>query len=89
MFVISHCQTYAFQQTEDEISHFSQDHVKYCDKITLHQLQESATNVLSNVKSASLLRIFSTGLKFTIDILVKWFNEVSKSQFNELDAIKK
>ena len=33
--------------------------------------------------------MFSIKLKFTIDVLVKWFNDVFKSRFDELDAIKK
>ena len=33
--------------------------------------------------------MFSTELKFTIDVLVKWVNDVFKSRFNELDAIGK
>ena len=33
--------------------------------------------------------MFSIELKFTVDVSVKWFNDVFKSQFNEIDAIKK
>ena len=33
--------------------------------------------------------MFSTELKFTVDVLVKWFNGIFKSRFNELDEIKK
>ena len=33
--------------------------------------------------------MFSIELKFTVDVSVKWFNYVFKSQFNEIDAIKK
>ena len=82
----------SFQQTEDEIynlSHFSQDHVKYFDKITFLQLKDLAANVLNKLKSTSLSEMFFTKLKFTTDVLVKWFNDVLKSRFNVLDAIKK
>ena len=33
--------------------------------------------------------MFLTELKFTIDVLVKWFNYIFKSRFTELDEIKK
>ena len=33
--------------------------------------------------------MFSTELKFTIYLLVKWFNDVFKSRFNELDKLKR
>ena len=33
--------------------------------------------------------MFSTELKFTTDVLIKWFNDLFKSRFNELDAIRK
>ena len=37
----------------------------------------------------ALSEIFLTELKFTIDVLVEWFNDVFKSRFNELDEIEK
>ena len=33
--------------------------------------------------------MFSIELKFTVDVSVKWFNDVFKSRFNEIYAIKK
>ena len=33
--------------------------------------------------------MFSIKFQFTIDVLVKWFNDAFKSRFDELDAIKK
>ena len=33
--------------------------------------------------------MFSIELKFTADVRVKWFKDVFKSRFNELDEIKK
>ena len=32
--------------------------------------------------------MFSTELKFTIDVLVEWLNDVFKSRFNKLDELK-
>ena len=83
---------WSFQQTEDEIcvlNHFSEEHVKYFDKVSFKQLKDSITNVLNKVKSTSLSEMFSTELKFIIDVLVKWFNGVFKFRFNELDEVKK
>ena len=37
----------------------------------------------------SLSEMFSTELKFAIDILVKWFNGIFKSRFKELSEIEK
>ena len=57
---------WSFQQTEDEIcvlNHFSEEHVKYFDKVTFKQLNDSVTNVLNKVKSTSLSEMFSTELK--------------------------
>ena len=48
-----------------------------------------ATNVLNRVKSTPFFEMFSTELKFTVDVLLKWFNDVFESRFNELDAVKK
>ena len=51
-------------------------------------LQNLFLNALNKAKSISLLEMFSIELKFTIDALVKWFNDVFKSRFNELDELK-
>ena len=51
-------------------------------------MKDSATNVLSKTKSTLLLEMFSTELKFTIDVLVEWLNDVFKSRFNKLDELK-
>ena len=40
-------------------------------------------------KSTSLFELFSFEFIFTIDILVKWFNDVFKSKFIELNEIQK
>ena len=82
----------SFQQTEDEIyclNQFSEEHVKYFDKVNFKQFKDSAANVLNKTKSTSLSEMFSKELKSTIDVLVKWFNDIFKSRFNELDELKK
>ena len=46
----------SFHQTEDEtydLNHFCEEHVKYFDKVTFNQLNDSATDVLNRVKSTS------------------------------------
>ena len=63
-----------FQQTEDEIydlNQFSEEHVKYFDKVTFKQLKDSGTNFLNKVKTKSLSEIKLQNLKFTIEVLVK------------------
>ena len=57
--------------------------------VTFNQLKDAATNVLVCQKSTSLSELFSVELKFTIDTLVKWFNDVFKSKFVELYEIQK
>ena len=82
----------SFQQTEDGIyclNQFSEEHVKCFDKVNFKQFKDSATNVLNKTKSTLLSETFSKELKFTIDVLVKWFNDIFKSRFNELDELKK
>ena len=57
--------------------------------VTFNQLKDAATNVLVCQKSTSLSELFSVELKFTIDTLDKWFNDVFKSKFVELYEIQK
>ena len=82
----------SFQQNAEEIyslNHFLQEHTKYFDAVTFNQLNDTATNVLVRQKSTSLSELFSVELKFTIYTLVKWFNEIFKSKFLELNEIQK
>ena len=82
----------SFQQNAEEIyslHHFSQDHVRYFDVVTFNQMKDTATNVLIKQKSTSLSELFSVELKFTVDSLTKWFNDVFKSKFLELNEFQK
>ena len=82
----------SFLQNTEEIyslNHFSQKHIKYFDAVTFNQLKDAATNVLVHQKSTSLSELFSVELKFTIDILDKWFNNVFKSKLLGLNEIQK
>ena len=61
--------------------------------MTFNQLKDAAASVflifdIFNLLT-SLSELFSNELKFTIDTLVKWFNDVSKSKFGELTEIQK
>lgn len=98
MFLISYFQIYTFHSklNLDKIfiflsfkQSFSENHIKYFDDVTFKQLKDTATNVLKKEKESALSDMFSTELKFTVDMLVKWCNDLFKSRFNEPDEIKK
>ena len=52
-------------------------------------MKDAATSVLAREKSISLSELFSVKLKFTINMLNKWFKSVFKSIFLELNEIQK
>ena len=82
----------SFQQKTEEIydtSHFSECHFKYFDHVTFKKLKNAATNVFEKEKASALSELFSTELKCTVNVLVKWFNVAFKSRFDEVDEIKK
>ena len=98
MFLISYFQIYTFHSklNLDKIfiflsfkQSFLENHIKYFDDVTFKQLKDTATNVLKKEKESALSDMFSTELKFTVDMLVKWCNDLFKSRFNEPDEIKK
>ena len=74
----------SFQQNFEEINsldHFSQDHVRFFDIITMKQMRDSTLSVLSKEKTTLLSEFFALELKFTIDTLVKWFNSSLNKNF--------
>ena len=76
----------SFQQTPEEIhdlSHFKSEHAPFFDNITLKQLKDAASAVLSRQKCTSLAERFLIKLKFTIDTLGDWFNRIIKPKFFE------
>ena len=82
----------SFQQNAEEIyslDHFFQEHVKFFDPVTFDKMKDAATKVLFRQKSTSLSELFSIGLKFTMDILVKWFGYTFKPNSLELGEIQK
>ena len=52
-------------------------------------MKDAATKVLFRQKSTSLSELFSIELKFTMDILVKWFGYTFKPNSLELGEIQK
>ena len=82
----------SFQQSAEEIydlNHFRQEHFPYFDRVTFNQLKDAATSVLAREKSTSLSQLFSVELKFTVDILNKWFKHAIQSKSLELNDILK
>ena len=51
----------SFQQSLEEIydlSHFTQEHIAYFDKVTFNQLKDATTAILAREKSSSLSDFF-------------------------------
>ena len=57
--------------------------------MTYSQLKDATTAILARGKSTSLSELFSIELKFTIDMLNKWFSKLIKQKFFELTDTKK
>ena len=55
----------------------------------LKQLKGAGLNVLNKKSSFALSEVFSIELKFTIDLLVKWFKQEPKSKIFEIDTLAK
>lgn len=80
-----------FQQSAQELyslDHFRTEHVPFIDGTTALQLKDAASAVLYREKCTSLAELFSIELKFTIDTLKAWFDNI-KPNFFELDWEKK
>ena len=82
----------SYQQTAVElydISHFKHEHVPFFDQLTLRQLKDAASAVAFREKCTSLAEMFSIELKFTIDTLKLYFNNIINPRFTELEYIHK
>ena len=82
----------SFQQTPEQIydlSHFTNEHAAFFDKTTFYQLKDAASAVFAREKLTSLVELFSTELKLTIDTLKAWFAKIIKPKFFEIDYAKK
>ena len=74
----------SFQQKENEIfdlSHPNDQMLEHVDHVSLMQLKDAAVKVLKKESPFALSEMFSIKLKFTIDLLVSWFNKTHKSRF--------
>ena len=82
----------AFNQNFEEITsldHFSQEHVPFCDQVTIAQMKDAATKVFNIEKTTPLSELFTIELKFTIETLVKLFNSIIKRKFIQLNDFQK
>ena len=83
---------FSFQPNPEEynsLDHFSQDHVRFYDLVTVTQMRDATMGVLVKEKTNLLSELFLVELKLTIDTLVKWFNNTFKAKFLELNDIWK
>ena len=71
------------------MGHLKQKMLQYVDSITLNQLKDAGLQFFEEKKNFALSEMFSIELKFTNGILLKWFTNIYKSRFNELDMITK
>ena len=58
-------------------------------RVTLNQLKDAGLKVYLKESSFTLPEMFSVELKFTIDLLFKWFYSVYKIRFLELETLTK
>ena len=82
----------SFQQSPKELSslnHFTNDQIQFADRTRYDQLKDAFRSVFECERSTSMAELFSVELKFSIDLLKKWFENRIKPNFLELDYIKK
>ena len=61
----------------------------FFDQSTLRKIKDAATRVFNREKTTALSEIFALELKFTIDMLTRWFNTTFKQKFLELNHFQK
>ena len=72
-----------------DLSHFKPEHVPFCDRVLLRQLKDAASAVGFREKCTSLAEMFSVELKFTVETLKAWYNNIIKPKFFEVGYDKK
>ena len=80
----------SFQQYQDlnfDLSHLKDQMLQFVDPVMLNQLKDTCLKVYNKECSFAVSEIFFVELKFTIDLLVKWFHQTYKSRFLEIDAL--
>ena len=55
----------------------------------MRKIKDAATRVFNREKTTALSEIFALELKFTIDMLTRWFNTTFKQKFLELNHFQK
>ena len=82
----------SFQQTQDELfdlSHLKEKMLQYVDPVTLNQLKDAAINIFEKKLSFALSEMFSVELQFRIHALLKWFYNINKWRFVEINTLTK
>ena len=82
----------SFQQNGDQyfdVSNLKVKMLQLVDRMTLNQLKDAGLKVYLKESSFALSEVFSVELKFTTDLLFKWFYSVYKIRFLELETITK
>ena len=63
--------------------------LQFLDRVTLNQLKYAGLKVYLKKSFFALSKMCSVELKFTIDLLVKWFYSIYKMTFLEIEALTK
>ena len=63
--------------------------LQFLDRVTLNQLKCAGLKVYLKQSFFALSKMCSVELKFTIDLLVKWFFSINKMRFLEIEALTK
>ena len=78
----------SFEKLAD-ISYLSANMLHYFDPVTAEQLKDCAIRVSLEKEKYTISELCSTKLKFASEFLIKWFNKKYKSQFLQLNLLKK
>ena len=81
-----------FQQTQDQLfdlSHLKSQMLQFLDKVMLNRLKDASLKVYLKQSCFALSEMCSLELKFTIDLLVKWFYSIYEMRVFETDALTK
>ena len=63
--------------------------LQFLDKVTLNRLKDAGLKVYLKQSCFALSEMCSVELKFTIDLLVKWFYSIYEMRVLEIDALTK
>ena len=77
------------QQQLFDSSHLKLKMLQFVDSVTLNKFKDKGLKVYGKKSSFALSEMSSVELKFTIDLLLKWFYSLYKMRFLELDTLTK